>query len=1033
MRSALVLFFLLSHLFFVFGQTTFIGTPEEKVLYNKILEAYNNYEFGIILKEEKDINEMLIIRKDTIAANALSFLAEAYFDRFDIEKSLELFEKELALRKDIQPEETNISLLDNLSYLYKEIGQIQKSLSLLEQVVLLDGEKYGKDSEEYFNSVIGLVDVQIFTKYDLNGGFENLMNLMSYAKNSYDKGIIYKYLGDYYDIIGSFGKSEKYLLKAIETFESAQFINSVEYLSSVNSLGILYTKTGQLVLAKEVLNTAYNIYTNLGEEYKDTESFILDNLAQVHLSLGDTYNGIFLQEKALKLTKTYFGENSLNYASSLVNLGVSFLKIKKYEESEQSYLEALNIIKKTLGSKNVEYGRILNNLSTLYERTGDYDKAIKYGKQSLQVFQKDLEQNSYENAFVYFNLANAYMSNENIKKTELFIEKSYKLRKKTLGTKHPQFAKNSVQYAILYWKKGDIHRAKKYYVEAFKNYFNQINAFFPILTEEEKVYFIDTNVEPVLDQYMSFIEQNHEKDKTLIVDAYDYQLGLKGVILYATNKVRESILSSEDETLINKYEFWHDIKEQLSQLFSINLISIEERNRQIDSLTLIANQLEKQLSVMSGAFKKNFLRNQYTWKDVQKYLRPKEASIEMVRYRYFVPKASGRLTEEIHYAALIIYHGSNKVPEMVVMRQGQEMEGKYLSNYRNGIKYQINETLSYHQFWKSMAEHLGGIEKIYFSPDGVYHQLNLNTLLNPNTKNYLIDEIKIQMVTNTRDLLESKEKFSTSESSFFGYPNYNLNNESDTKDEKDNDDGGDNRMLRNLTTESLRNTLILRGIRNNLISYIRSFHELKPLPGTKKEIELIDSLYQANHLETKVYLLDQAQENKIKSLRHPKILHIATHGFFLEQNTTDSIGETYDQNSLLRSGLILAGANRFILSGNLVNNNEDGILTAFEAMNLYLEGTEIVTLSACETGLGEIKNGEGVYGLQRAFKIAGAQSLIMSLWAVDDVATQELMTLFYQEWLSSKDKQTSFILAQKKLRNKYPNPFYWGAFVMIGN
>jgi CHAT domain-containing protein len=139
-------------------------------------------------------------------------------------------------------------------------------------------------------------------------------------------------------------------------------------------------------------------------------------------------------------------------------------------------------------------------------------------------------------------------------------------------------------------------------------------------------------------------------------------------------------------------------------------------------------------------------------------------------------------------------------------------------------------------------------------------------------------------------------------------------------------------------------------------------------------------------------------------------------------------------NPLLRSGLILAGAGRTIKGESTmdVTTNDNGILTAYEAMNLDLEGTDLVILSACETGLGDIKSGEGVYGLQRAFLVAGADALIMSLWKVDDAASQMLMTNFYINWIKLKDKQKAFKQAQLQLMMKYKEPYFWGAFVMMG-
>lgn len=160
-----------------------------------------------------------------------------------------------------------------------------------------------------------------------------------------------------------------------------------------------------------------------------------------------------------------------------------------------------------------------------------------------------------------------------------------------------------------------------------------------------------------------------------------------------------------------------------------------------------------------------------------------------------------------------------------------------------------------------------------------------------------------------------------------------------------------------------------------------------------------------------------ASEEKIKAMEAPKLLHIATHGFFLDdisvssddqRGVTGIASATLVENPLLRSGLLLAGAGKTITEGRQNNQSEDGVLTAYEALNLNLNQTDMVVLSACETGLGQIQTGEGVYGLQRAFRAPGAQTVLMSLWKVDDQATQQLMMGFYSEWLSNGKKQAAF-------------------------
>ncbi|MCH8234470.1 MAG: CHAT domain-containing protein [Bacteroidetes bacterium] len=316
------------------------------------------------------------------------------------------------------------------------------------------------------------------------------------------------------------------------------------------------------------------------------------------------------------------------------------------------------------------------------------------------------------------------------------------------------------------------------------------------------------------------------------------------------------------------------------------------------------------------------------------------------------------------------------------------------------------DTLSYDHFWSPLKKHLKGIKTVYFSPDGVFNSLNLQTLYNPDKKKYLMEEVDVRIVTSTKDLLAAKSPtMPYNYVILMGNPDF----------------GQEAQLLanRNINTTTTLDSLARYGI--------------SALPGTKIEIENLSELFQQKGWREDVWTEKDATEDHLKNMRKPKVLHIATHGFF----EPDDDEHTYQNNPLYRSGLLLSGAEKVFqnnenIRGNTQIGKEDGVLTAFEAMNLNIENTELVVLSACETGLGEIRNGEGVYGLQRAFQVAGARSLMISLWKVSDQVTQELMVDFYTNWLGGMSKREALKKTQLMLKEKYKSPFYWGAFVLIG-
>ena len=336
---------------------------------------------------------------------------------------------------------------------------------------------------------------------------------------------------------------------------------------------------------------------------------------------------------------------------------------------------------------------------------------------------------------------------------------------------------------------------------------------------------------------------------------------------------------------------------------------------------------------------------------------------------------------------------------MIIFENGDDLEARLFKYYINNIKFRGKDTLSFHNFWQPIHEKLDGVHTVYISPDGIFNKINLLSLYHASEEKYILSEINIRYLTNTNELLKipgdshSKKDYVVR---LFGDPQFSLPDQ----------------------------------------EVIEPARTIIPLPGTKIEVDAINELMVSHGVNSVVSTDDRASEENVKNIEDTDIIHLATHGFFLADKNYDEEFYSLENNPLMRSGLLLSGSQRSFLGNRIefqaVFDNEDGVLTAYEVMNMNLRGTDLVVLSACETGLGEVKNGEGVYGLQRAFIIAGANSVIISLWKVSDEATTDLMIQFYDNLLNGNDKFEALALAQKAMMVKYDFPYYWGAFVISG-
>ena len=770
-----------------------------------------------------------------------------------------------------------------------------------------------------------------------------------------------------------------------------------------------------------------------------------------NLSVSYQYQGILdkaeeLLIKAKDIRKNLKGEKDAFYIQSLNNLGALYHTQNLLDKAEAKYTEAIHLATKVLGEKHSLYAFLCCSLGSIKLSRGDYDQAEELFLKAVSIGKSIQGQDRPYYALYLSNLARLYQIKGLLDKAEPLYQKAKLLANEIVGKYHPLYINGVHDFADLYVNRNNFSQAKKLYEEVSQLIINQTQNNFNHLSEYEKNIFFNT-FSKYFNRQASFTLKAYQQDPSLTGWLYNNILVIKNMLFQSTRKMRQRILNSNDDELKRKLQNWQEKRDLLAQFYSLSENKRQQQNIDLHALEEEVNYLEKELSLRASKLKglqkiKDLTgeKVQSTWQDIQKKLKANEAAIEISRIQYY----DNKLIDSVVYIALIVKPDTQGQPEMVVLSEGKFMEGRYFNRYRNALQYQREDLQSYDIYWQKIAERIPGSSKVYFSSDGVYHQINLNTLQNPNTGKYLIEEVDIQLIGSAKSLLKTDQPVQNQQTAILlGRPTYDLNATQHQQVTK-------NYKAERGTTQDLYN-----------IGEKMALSAFKDLPGTEKETRNIHNKLKTNNWESYLYLQENALEEVVKEAQSPRVLHIATHGFFLEKNTPEStpvsrdnnqlidlninyytrsgassfsnahLRQVLQKNPLLRSGIVLTGVSTYAQSPEKYDT-EDGILTAYEAMNLNLDDTELLVLSACETGKGDVQNGQGVYGLQRGFQTAGVRTVLMSLWNVNDDATQELMTEFYHQWLSGNSKREAFKIAQLALKSKYPHPYYWGAFVMVG-
>lgn len=1003
--------------------------------------------------EAKNIFEKVQGNQSLDYKRAANALADTYYDMGQYNKAEPLYTEVKNISEKIYGKEdpAYARACHNLAILYLDNGQYTKAELLFVESKNIIGKAYGTTDPDYANSCNSLANVYyeqgLYSKAEpLYIEVKNIFE-KAYGKDNADYAMACNNLGGLYREQGKLDKAELLYVEAKNIREKVLGKGHPEYATSCNNVASVYAAEGLYEKAEPLFIEAKNIHEKVYGKNHPRYALSCNNLGTLYLDQSDYAKSEASYLEAKNIREKVFGKLHPDYAASCNSLANLYTDEGLYSKAEPLYIEAKNIQEKMLGKDHPKYATSCNNLANLYFEQKLYDKAALLHEESRAIQEKALgkqhpayamscnnlgsdyyKQGQYEKAEPLFlearsiqekfpgkdhpdyalschNLASIYRIQGQYSKSESFYIESKNIWERTYGKDHKEYANACNNLANLYVAQKNHSKAGPLYKEAINNKQKQISEDLPAMSEREREEFY-RSIDYYFKRYYQFVLLANQP--ALYSDLFNLQLQIKGLIFQSTQRMQKQIINSGNAELIRKYENWKLQKATLVRYMMLPVAVRMQKGINTDSLVTLINDLERSLSVQSEAFATVSRKQKYTWLDVQKKLLPGEAAVEIIR-------------TDSAYIALIVKKTTTGNPEAVILSNGAELDKRYIRYYRNSIAHKMEDEYSYNNFWLPIREKLKDVSKVYLCQDGVYHQLNLLTLKNPSTKSYLLNEVNIQLVSNLRDLLSmQKDELTTQYEKYkvhlIAYPQY--------------DGGGTGKKEFSSPNEKIKSDTSQR--------FFDRGGKITMLAGTKTEAGNIATICaQANHT-TEMKLLGDASESYLKSLTNPGILHIATHGFFMssEEATANSRGLSdeeykYTRDPLLNSGLLLANAQQG-LSGQFMNE-EDGVLTAKEALNLTLDKTSLVVMSACETGLGEIRNGEGVYGLQRAFQQAGAKTVIISLWKVSDEATQELMSSFYENLLGKKmNKRKAFLLAQNSLMQKYPDPYYWGAFVMIG-
>lgn len=950
-------------------------------------------QIGELALAEKDFLEAVRIRETVLGEKTLECASclnsygasQIYLGNYD--RAIESFSKAAAIAEELLGKQHIFyaSCINNIGLCHLVLSDYATAIDYISQATDIYLETVGANHPNY-----GLCLNNLGNCYQELAEFEKAIEYYTKASVVYrealgDKNLNYagciNNIGNCYQELSDYGKAIEYLTQAMEIRHELVDERHPDYVASYTNLGNCYYFLGDVKKALEFFEKALELNRAIYGDHQPAVAINLEEIGNCYFDMGDYEKAISYGTEALAIYRESMGERHPYYANTLNNLGNSYTGLKDFEKAYSNYREALDIYRDTEGERHPDYAHTLKLLGTYYNNVGNYSEAVKYFSESLAIYRDIFGQRNRDVAASINFVGEAYSALGDRDSTSAYI-RSYFSQVSDLVLDAFTYLPQNQRSA--HW--------------------NTFNEFF---TEK-------------LPRYTRFLSG----DKEFLCTAYDGALFSKGLLLNAETELRRLILESGDEDALLLYNRLQDERSLLDQLYAQ---PVSERTMPTDSLENLYESLERELQQKSRAFG-DFTNNlSISWRDVQSALEKRDIAIEFLK----VPVSE----DTTLYCALTLKKGYDAphYVELFDMKDLDALQAKYAGRQKtDGLIY--GDAALYDLVWKPLEKELKGVNNIYFGPSGELYQTAIEYA--DNGKGPLATRKNIFRLSSTRQLAVARGETEHQRSAVFGGLKYGASEEVLLADSR-------KYTQRSIPEDPFFNvdSLDIRGAGGGLM--------VADLPGTEAEALEIDALLRKEGLDNTLRMGEEGTEAAFKDLsgRRENIIHIATHGFYWNGKQARGIADGQARNlangsdrlqedvSMTRSGLLFSGANNALHDGFAKKEGvEDGILTAKEIAQMDLRGTDLLVLSACQTGLGEV-SGEGVFGLQRGFKKAGVNTILMSLWEVDDEATQLLMTRFYKGLTEGLSKTDALKKAQDAVRtNKgrdFSSPYYWAAFILL--